>query len=683
MIAKYRFGTPVVTDAAVLDIPCSEGKPSFGCVVSEEPFEWTYTMSPSDQVFGLGENMGGMNKRGRKYTSWCTDEPCQDEGKESIYGAHNFMVILGEENFALFFDTPSRIHFDIGWTDMNEIKVTSDGPGVFMYVVTLEGKAECGKANNLVKQFRQLIGQSYVPPKWAFGFQQSRWGYKTEEDIRRVVKGYRDAGIPLDMMCMDIDYMVDFEDFTVSKERYPDLKKMVQSLKDDGVRVVPIIDAGVKVKEGYFVYDEGIENDYFCKKADGKPYVAGVWPGRSHFPDFLRPEVRDWFGMKYKILTDMGVEGFWNDMNEPAMFYSDESLAEAHQKILDTDISNLDINTFFDYSYLSGSMKNSMDDYRRFYHVGTDADGNTVTYRHDQVHNMFGYMMTRSAGESLEKIFPGERKLLYSRASYIGAHRYGGIWTGDAMSWWSHLEQQIKMMSGLNMCGFLYTGSDIGGFGGSTTEDLLLRWTAFGVFTPLMRNHSALGNRNQEYYMYKSVNDFKSMVELRYALLPYIYSEFVKCVCNNTSYFRPVGFDFEDDPMARKIEDQLMVGEDLMIAPVYTQNATGRYVYMPEDMMQVTWIKGKAEQHPVEKGIHWIEIPLESVVFFVRKGHAVPMCKSSISTSSMGCEGCGMCDKYHGEFSFVGDGSSYFMYQDDGVTRDIHLEGRLRELKAK
>lgn len=626
MITKHVFGKPVFTGAVVEKIEV-EGMP-FGTVKSQWPFEWNFTMGQQDVVYGLGESMGGMNKRGSKFTSWCSDEPNQTETKESIYGAHNFLLIKGAETFGIFFDTASRVHFDIGWTNPNLISVTLEQTGVNVYTITSEKSDSI--LTDITTQFRRIIGQSYIPPEWALGFQQSRWGYRTEQDIREVAELYKKNNLPLSAICMDIDYMKDYEDFTVDGNKFPDLKQLASDLKKDGIHLVPIIDAGVKVKPGYSVYEEGVKNNYFCKRADGTDYVAGVWPGHSHFPDFFRADVRKWFGQKYKVLADAGIDGFWNDMNEPAMFYSEEKLAEVHKKMKETDVSNLDIISFFEFASLGESLKNSMDDYKRFYNQVEDENGNVEIHRHDEVHNYYGTMMTRAASEELQKLFPNEKKLLYSRASAIGAHRYGGIWTGDCQSWWSHLELQIKMLPGLNMCGFLYSGSDIGGFGDNTNRELTLRWTQLGVFTPLMRNHSADGTRRQEFYLFENVEDFRNLLEFRYALIPYLYSEFLYAAQNDSMLFRPLSFDFENDSMALQCEDQLMFARDLMIAPVYHANSKGRYVYLPEDMTQVTWKKSCAEQKLLSKGIHFVEMPLDSLVFFVRKNRTVQLGQISI-----------------------------------------------------
>ena len=554
MIRKYIYGTPFETEAVVTDIAQTDGTPAYGAVDTQDGFSFTYIMDEDDIVYGLGEANRGINKRGYCYISDCTDDPNHTEDKRSLYGAHNFIIIAGEKNFGLFFDYPSKLTFDIGYTRMDTLKVSCENADLALYVI------DGDTPYDIVKQFRGMIGHSYIPPKFAFGFGQSRWGYKTKEDFEKVAQGYRENHIPLDMIYMDIDYMDSYKDFTVNDD-FKDFPAFVREMKDQHIRLVPIIDAGVKVEDGYDVYEEGVKNRWFCQREDGSDFVAAVWPGDTHFPDVLNPEARKWFGDKYRFLTDQGIEGFWNDMNEPAIFYSKEGLVEAKElarQFADTGTSNWDGSEkaeevkedigVWQLGDKLGSLENSQDDYRRFYH---NVNGQMI--RHDKVHNLFGFNMTRAAGEAFERIDPDKRFLMFSRSSYIGMHRYGGIWTGDNKSWWSHILLNLKMMPSLNMCGFLYAGADLGGFGADTTRDLLLRFLALGVFTPLMRNHSALGTREQECYQFEHMEDFRHVIGVRYRLLPYLYSEYMKAALTDDMYFKPLAFVYPDDKMASRI----------------------------------------------------------------------------------------------------------------------------------
>ncbi len=667
MIQRFSFGHSFPTQSVVLSLPAESGPVPF---LTPDSTGWRFTLSEQAAVYGLGEMPRGINKRGWHYITNNTDESRHSEDKLSFYGAHNFLLVRdGSTCFGLFVDFPGKVYYDIGYTRHDLFSFHTETPDYDLYL--LSG----GNENAICKEFRTLIGRSYIPPRWAFGLAQSRWGYKTEEDVREVARQYKEHDLPLDMICMDIEYMQDYADFTVNKERFPDLAKLSADLKAQGIRLVPIIDAGVRVDPNDSTCTEGLEKGYFCKKADGTPFVAAVWPGKAYFADFLRPEVREWFGHKYKALTDCGIEGFWNDMNEPSLFYSPERLrAFLNDMTALREKDNIEQEEFFP-RVVGGAMglMNSPADYASFYH---EVDGQKV--RHDQVHNLYGGSMTRAAGEAFADLRPGQRTLLYSRSSFIGSHRYGGIWLGDNNSSWAQLLANIQMMPSVQMCGFLYSGADLCGFSSDTTPDLALRWLEFGLLTPLMRNHSAVGTRMQEYYRFPEVLPaVRNMIRLRYALLPYLYSEFMKAALENTSYFRPLAFDYPDDPDAREVEDQLLLGEGLMAAPVYVQNAHGRHVYLPEPMKLLRLrAVDDYDEEILPAGHHYIRCALDEVLLFLRPGHIVPVAQPTNNTSELD-------DASLTLWSFLPDGESaeYRMYRDDGVTTEYEKKEHWKTLQ--
>ena len=647
MIKKFVYGEPFSTEAVVKDISASSDTlPYFD---TDSRGEFIYHLSEDDIVYGLGEQIRGINKRGWQYVSWNYDNPNHHEDTRSLYGSHNFIIISGEQTFGAFFDYAGKMEFDIGYTRRSEMKIKADKNDLVVYIITGESEKD------IVKQFRQLIGRSYIPPLWAFGYGQSRWGYKNEQDIRRVAEEYKAAGVPLDSIYLDIDYMERYKDFTVDKERFPELEKLVSDMKEQGIRLVPIIDAGVKIENGYNVYEEGLQNNYFCKNAEGGDFVGAVWPGLVHFPDFLQPEARKWFGEKYSVLTKLGIEGFWNDMNEPAIFYTEDRLAETCDEIRKLTSGNMGINEYFAFTGMVAGLNGNKGDYDKFYH---NVNGKMI--KHSDVHNLYGMNMTRSAFEALQEICPEKRTLFFSRSSYIGAHRYGGIWQGDNKSWWSHILQSMQQLPALNMAGFLFTGSDTGGFGCDTTEDLMLRWLQYSLFTPLFRNHSADGTRDQELYRFDNVKAAAEMIKIRYCLIPYLYSEFLKASLNDEMMFKPLAFDFPDDSIAKQAEDQLLLGNELMIAPVYKQNAKGRYVYLPEEMMLVRMKScDKCERTILPKGHHYVDIPLDELVFFIRHYKAIPFGKAAENTAEIDI----------GTLDLLGYAdSSYEMYADNGIS---------------
>lgn len=651
MIRKYVFGNPFPTDATVKVMEESNDKlPYFK---SDCEGEFILKLADDDIVYGLGEQIRGMNKRGWQYVNWNYDNPNHHEDTRSLYGAHNFIIVRGKCTFGAFFDYAGKITFDIGYTEKSTMSIHADRNDLVVYIITGENEKD------IVKQFRQLIGKSYIPPFWAFGYGQSRWGYMNEHDIRTVAEQYKSSEIPLDSIYLDIDYMDNYKDFTVDTQRFPDLEKLSKDMRSQGIHLVPIIDAGVKIEKDYDIYEEGVKKNFFCKNRDGDDFVGAVWPGRVHFPDFLQPEARDWFGKKYEKLTSLGIDGFWNDMNEPAIFYTEDRLAETLEQIKTLTSGNMGIKEYFKFTGTVAGLNGNIGDYGKFYH---NVNGEMV--KHSEIHNLYGMNMTRSAFEALRKIQPDKRILFFSRSSYIGAHRYGGIWQGDNKSWWSHILQSMQQLPALNMAGFLFTGSDTGGFGCDTTEDLMLRWLQYSLFTPLFRNHAADGTREQELYRFSDIKAAREMIKIRYCLIPYLYSEFLKAALNDEMMFRPLTFDFPNDKVSEQIEDQLLLGNELMIAPIYKQNARGRYVYLPEEMMMVRMRKhDDYDTEILSNGHHFVDADLNELVFFIRRNRAIPMFEPAENTEKINFE----------TFKILGySDCNYTLYKDNGISANPH-----------
>lgn len=644
MVTQYTYGNPVETFAVEAEVLAGKHPVFFS---QEKNLVFTCPLGPDDVVYGLGETMRGINKRGARYISFNYDDFRHRDDMPSMYGSHNFVVVDGEQTFGAFFDTPAKVVFDIDSTGNGVLSVTCDPPGLQLYEI--EGKG----AYDVVRQFLGIIGRSFLPPLWAFGYGQSRWGYRTEKDITRVASRHQAAGIPLDYLCMDIDYMDRYIDFTVNKRRFPDLAGYVEAMKAQGLHLVPIVDAGIKIEPGNSVYDEGVENGYFCKNREGGDFQAEVWPGMTHFPDFLQERVRNWFGSQYRFYTEHGIDGFWNDMNEPAIFSTEYRAKEAPP---DRDRGDPD------------QPGRHIADFKDFFHQ-LDDGRQMSDY---EVHNIYGAMMTKASGEGLDWLLD-KRYLLFSRSSYIGAHRYGGIWTGDNASTWEMLRQNVYHMPSLNMCGFLYSGADTGGFGGNTSRELLLRWLAVSVFTPLMRNHSAIGTRHQECYRFRDVEDFRTIISLRYRLLPYLYSEYMKAALKQDMLIKPLAFDYPEDKQARHIEDQLTVGGSIMIAPVLEKGKKGRTVYLPEPMTEVRWGSSGFSCVDIDAGEHTITVPLNEVVFYIRQGKLLPVGKPAVHTAEMDLL----------DVELLGSGTEYEQYADDGYTKLCSLDRCVMQRKGE
>ena len=655
-VHRFRSGIPFDTEAVTLaPVSATEASPCFFKVTSSDKgLKITIPLNKGDRVYGMGQSMGGLNKRGRRFNTWCSDDPSHTPEKEALYGSHPFIIIDGMETFGLFLDFPGEMTFDIGYTDPNILEINIPSVNVDIYEFTADSK----KA--IVRDFRRLIGKPYVPPRWGFGYQQCRWSYDDAQRIDEVVQGFRSNDIPCDTVYMDIDYMVDFKDFSIDEQKFPNFSGWVQEKKTQGIRLIPIIDAGVRIEDGYSVYEEGVDKGYFCKTENGELFKGAVWPGLCAFPDFFNPEARQWFGKLYKGLTDQGIDGFWNDMNEPALFYTPRGLDQAINTVSSAKGKNIGIYDFFSLKDSILNMANSREDYRSFYHE--PAPGQRIN--HEDVHNLYGTNMTRAAAEGFEQIDSDKRFLMFSRASSIGAHRYGGIWFGDNHSWWEHLKLNMQMLPGANFCGFLYSGSDIGGFGANASAELVVRWNQLGIFTPLMRNHAALGTRSQEPFAFDdhSMSIMREHIKFRYRMVTHLYSEYMNAVHSDDALFYPLSFEF-DDKQSQQVEDQLLVGNSLMIAPIYEQNAQGRYVYLPEDML--LW---KVKQHDVfdikamSEGHHYLDIALEELPLFIRKDCMLPLTDSSDWVEQ----------KQHNELSIVvylDNEAHHTLYHDDGLSK--------------
>ena len=443
MITKYRFGTPVIDteavivrqpEAAVFQKGDDVSIPGFTAAVVDanlqtdgsvrrfgvtkqlprkDAWQFTLELHDGDRVYGLGEAQRGMNKRGWLYISNNVDDMYHTESKYNLYGSHNFLIVErvddSDGNVAIFLDDPGVCRFDVGYTDKDKLIITASSLNFDLYFLT--GADNSKKPLAITREFRSIIGQSYIPPKWGMGYGQSRFDYFTDADIREIAKRYHENGIPLDMIYLDIDYMVHYKDFTVNTDAFPDLTQLTTDLREQqGIRLVPIIDAGIKVLEGDETAEEGIANGYFCTKEDGTPFTGAVWPGLSYFTDYLNPEARKWFGRHYKFLLDQGIEGFWNDMNEPSIFFTNETIRRAIETAEKIGIKdNYTIEDWQAVMDASAGMSEQMQYYDQFYHT---VNGKRIC--HKDVHNLYGYNMTRAAGEAFEEICPDKRILMFS-----------------------------------------------------------------------------------------------------------------------------------------------------------------------------------------------------------------------------------------------------------------------------
>lgn len=643
MIKKYVYGKPYLTRSYLEDFKEETGEPlPFKYQKTEKGYTFRYPLKEKDKIYGLGEATGKIDKRGKRWISFASDNGHHEDDTLSLYSAHNFIVIDGETPFGAFFDSPSTVIFDLAYTNKDEIVITSEKPFTLYLIFNTD-------AYSIIKEHRNASGKSYFPALWGFGYGQSRFSYFNEKQVMKVFKKHQKYQLPLDYICLDIHYMDEFEDFTFNQKRFPDPKGLVTTLKDEGVYLIPIVDCGLKVNEKPMI-KEGLEKGYFVKKEDGTPFKAAVWPGFTYFVDFFKKDAKEYFGHLYSFYTDLGIEGFWNDMNEPSIFYSEltKDLPKEEKKKGNPDFEG----------------NGHFQDYSSFFHV---IDGQNVN--HYEVHNLYGGLLCEACYDGVDKLLKARRGVIFSRSSYSATHRYSGLWTGDNSSTYRHLRLNFNQLLGLNMEGFLFSGADTGGFGGNCSRSLLLRWLALSLWTPLFRNHCAIIFRPQECYHYRKKKDFRNLLNARYQLLPYIYSEFGKAVLRDDILFKPLSFIFKDDETARNIDDQLLFGDSVMICPILNKEKT-RKVYLPVSMTEVRYDGKNFKETKVEKGWREIKVPLNELVFYILPDKCVPVTKPCLHTKDIDLS----------DVTLIGSGTEYEQYLDDGFTKDIK-ESNIRVIK--
>ncbi|MGA2605303.1 MAG: glycoside hydrolase family 31 protein [Verrucomicrobiia bacterium] len=537
------------------------------------------TLEADEKFYGCGEKTGPLNKRGSKTTFWNTDDPNHTYATEALYVSIPFLISTRPGgHYGIFWDNTYRTHFNFGQVQgENHYILESEAGEIDYYFLAGDSVPE------VVRAYTELTGRMWMPPRWALGFQQCRWSYRSANEIMDVAKNFRKRKIPCDVIYCDIDYMDGYRVFTWNPKTFPKPREMIQKLRKMGFRVVTIIDPGVKNDDGYVVCRDGKEKGMFVKNPDGSWFTGNVWPGECVFPDFTSARVRQWWKPWHKKLLDVGVAGIWNDMNEPAVW-----------------------------NHPGGTMP--LD-------IPHEYEGQWTT--HQRAHNVYGFNMARACHEALRTLRPNERPFVITRAAYAGIQRYSMVWTGDNQSLWEQLAVSIPECLNLSLSGVPFCGSDVGGFTRDCTGELLARWTQAGAFFPFFRNHTAIGTRRQEPWTFgREVEDIcRRYISLRYQLLPYFYNLFHEAAQDGTPIMRPLFWEFPDDPNGYAVDDQFLLGPSLLVAPVMQPGACERAVYLPPGQWYDYWTK------QVFKGEQYVgaNAPLEMLPLYVRAGSIIPM----------------------------------------------------------
>ncbi|MEI6455947.1 MAG: TIM-barrel domain-containing protein [bacterium] len=575
------------------------------------------TLYKDEKFIGLGAKTGNLNRRGEKFENWNSDIPAYALNEDPLYvSIPFFMGIHDRLTYGIFMDNSYRTQFNFGASTDEQFSSFSAADGEMNYFFF-----GASSVAGIISDYTWLTGRMEMPPLWSLGYQQCRWSYYPESEVIGLAEKFRDNKIPCDVIYLDIDYMDSYKIFTWNKDRFPDPTSMISKLNGMGFHLVTIVDPGIKVEKGYFAYEDGVKNDYFIKYPDGRNYIGNVWPGRCHFPDFTKPVVRTWWGSSFNRLTDTGVEGFWNDMNEPSAW------GQSIPNILSFDF---------------------------------DGNGSTMA----EAHNVYGLNMSRATMEGTKKLLNGKRPFILTRAGYAGIQRYSAVWTGDNEATDEHMLLGARMVNSMGLSGISFAGPDMGGFMGNPSKELYQRWLTLGVYTPFFRNHSAWDTKAKEPWSFGTdvLNFSINVISMRYKLLPYLYSEFHASVQTGMPVARSLAIDYTFDEKVywRNYQNQYLFGSNILVAPVSCEQNFAK-VYLPEgDWYRLTsgeLFKGNNEVI--------VDAPLNNLPVFIKASGILPL-QSPVQYTAQKPSSLLELHIYRGT-----EDNQFVYYEDDGLTYEF------------
>ena len=622
-IFQSRQGIELDTGELRVRVQFASGKVTFldrsGTVLSQdqpgEPATWHgdgfrifKSMPKDEQYFGLGDKSDGVDHRGNAFTMWTTDAVGWQQNTDPLYKAIPFFIALRNGTaYGLFLDNTYKSSFDFGKESRDFYSFGADGGELNYYFIAGP------QPKQVIERYTELTGRTPLPPLYSLAYQQCRYSYYPEARVREIAAEFRKRQIPADVIYLDIDYQEGYRAFTINRKYFPHFEQMIKDLGDQGFHVVVISDLHLAHKPDYAPYDEGHAQDLFVKNPDGSEFVGNVWPGPSVFPDFTLSAARKWYGSQYKFFTDMGVAGFWNDMNEPAVFRADKTFPLDTVHRVDSETEN------------------------------RNPAGPIRKAGHREIHNVFGMQNVRATYDGLLALRPNERPFVLTRAAFAGTQRYAATWTGDNQSTWLHYRLSLPTLLNMGISGYAFTGVDIGGFVGSPKPDLLTRWTELGAFLPIFRNHTEKGTRDQEPWVHgpehEAIN--RHAIETRYRLLPYIYTSMEETSRTGTPIMRAFFLEHPREGRIPGINDrEFFFGPDLLVAPKLNEMLDKYDVVFPEGTWYDYWT-GKpieAQSHPAWDPANdenspknpptvlslTVDPPLDTIPVFVRGGAIIP-----------------------------------------------------------
>jgi len=532
----------------------------------------------SESFYGMGDKATHSNLKGKRLNNWVTDQYAFGKDQDPLYKAIPYFIGLHNNiAYGIFFDNSFRTFFDFAHERRSTTSFWADGGEMNYYF--FYGP----EMSRVVRSYTNLTGTPELPPLWALGYHQSKWSYFPETQVREIAQKFRDLKIPCDALYLDIDYMDGFRCFTWDNEKFPDPKRMIKELYADGFKTVAMIDPGIKEDRDYWVYKEALENDYFCKRADGPLMRGKVWPGVCSFPDFTNPKVREWWSKLYKgLMAEDGVHAIWNDMNEPA--------------VMEVPSKTAPLDTRHDY------------------------DGHPCSHR--KAHNIYGTQMVRATYEGVKKYVYPKRPFVITRAAYSGAQRFCCTWTGDNVATWEHLWIANVQVQRMCLSGFSFVGSDIGGFAEQPNGELFARWVQLGIFHPFLRVHSSGDHGDQEPWSFDpEVTDIvRKFIELRYQLLPYLYTAFWHYIEKGVPMIKSLVYVDQEDPQTHFRTDEFICGDHILVCPIQEANAKGRRMYIPKGKWHNFWT-GEVIEGGLER---WVVADIDRIPIFIKAGAMIP-----------------------------------------------------------
>lgn len=609
----------------------NEDDPGFGSGWIGQECHTYKKMQAEERFIGLGEKTGGLNRRGEGYTNWNTDYYGYPTHADMIYSSFPFYIgVVGGEKqkaavYGIFLDNAHKSHFNFGASNDRFSSFSAEDGEMDYYFFGAPTVA------GILEGYTWLTGRPHLPPLWSLGYQQCRYSYYPDKEVLTLAQTFRDKRMPADVLYLDIHYMDAYKIFTWHPERFPQPKRMLDQLKSMGFHTTVIVDPGIKVEKGYSSYEEGLAKNVFLKYPDGTNYTGMVWPGWCHFPDFTTAAGRQWWGQSFKGYVDDGIDGFWNDMNEPATW---------------------------------GQRFPSL--------VEFGFDGRTGTTQRGR--NLYGMLMSRATYEGTRSLLGGRRPFILTRAAFSGAQRYTAIWTGDNQSNDDHMLTGVRLVNSLGLTGMPFAGMDVGGFTGNPPVHTFTRWVSIGSFTPFFRVHTAIDTKESDPFSYGERNEeiCRNYIQLRYNLLPYYYSAFYEAHQTGLPIARSLAIDHSHDGKVYDgaYHNQFMAGPSLLVCPLEGNKDIAR-VYLPAgqwyDLYSDSLLKGKQE-------FYW-RAELERLPVFVKAGALVPMQSPVLYTAQKPSE---VLDLH----VYAGADGAFTYYEDDGDTY-AHEQGQWhkRELR--